>query len=65
MYRCTLNPGGVGSRIEISGSEGAYLDENCGTNPSRYLLGPKTLVKKIKNVDVGVSGVSGEHFRIK
>ena len=35
-----------GSRIEILGSEGVYLDEKCRTNPSRHLLGPKTPVKK-------------------
>ena len=29
----------LGSRIKMLGSEGVYLDENCGTNPSRYLLG--------------------------
>ena len=34
------------SRIEILGSEGVYLDEKCRTNPSRYLPGPKTTVKK-------------------
>ena len=38
----TLNPSDLGSRIEILGSEGVYLDENCGTNPSRYVPGPKT-----------------------
>ena len=27
------------------GSEGAYLHEKCGTNASRYLPGPKTLVE--------------------
>ena len=39
------------------GSEGVYLDEKCRTNPSRYLLGPKTPVKKIKNADLGGLGV--------
>ena len=39
------------------GSEGVYPDEKkCRTNPSRYLPGPKTPVKK-KNADFGVSGV--------
>ena len=33
------------SRIEILASEGVYLDENCGTNPSRYLPGPKTPIQ--------------------
>ena len=41
------------------GSEGVYLDEKCGTNPSRNLPGPKAPVKKLKNADFGVSGVSG------
>ena len=49
----------VRSRIKILGSEGVYLEENCGANPSRYLLGSKTPVKKIKKTDFGVSGVSG------
>ena len=35
----------LGSRIEILGSEGVYLDEKCRTNPSRHLPGPKTPVK--------------------
>ena len=43
-----------GSRIEIWGSEGVYLDENCRTNPSRYLPGPKAPSKKLKNIDFGV-----------
>ena len=30
------------------GSEGVYLDEKKRTNPSRYLPGPKTPVKKSK-----------------
>ena len=30
------------------GSEGVYLHEKCGTNPSRHLPGPKTPVKKKK-----------------
>ena len=39
------------SRIRILGSEGVYLDENCGTNPSRHLPGPNKNSKKIKNTD--------------
>ena len=35
----------LGSRIEILGSEGVYLDEKWRTNPSRHLPGPKTPVK--------------------
>ena len=38
------------------GSEGVYLHEKCGTDPSRHLPGPTTHVKQIKNADVGVSG---------
>ena len=41
------------------GSEGVYLHEECGTNPSRHLPGPKTLVK---NVDVGVSGDRAKNY---
>ena len=36
----------LGSRIEILGSEGVYLDEKCRTNLSRHLPGPKTPHKK-------------------
>ena len=32
------------------GSEGVYLDDKCRTNPSRYLPGPKTPVKKYKKM---------------
>ena len=39
-----------------------YLDENYGTNPSRYLPGPKTTVKKKSECRFGVSGVLGETF---
>ena len=35
----------VGVRIMKLGSEGVYLHEKCGTNPSRHLPGPKTPVK--------------------
>ena len=41
-------------------SQGAYLDENYRTNPSRYLPGPKPPHKKLKNADLGVSGDRGE-----
>ena len=30
------------------GSEGVYLHEKCGTNPSRYLPGLKMTVQKLK-----------------
>ena len=36
------------------GSEGVYLDEKCRTNPSRYIPGPKTPRKKLKNADFRV-----------
>ena len=49
----------LGSGIMKLGSEGVYLHEKCGTNPSRHLPGPKTNVEN-KNADFGVSGVSGE-----
>ena len=39
------------------GSEGMYLDENGGTNPSRYLPGPNTPVKKLKMSILGSRGV--------
>ena len=35
----------LGFIIVNVGSEGVYLDENCFTNPSRYLPGPKTTIK--------------------
>ena len=54
------------------GSEGAYLDENGGTNPSRYLPGPKAPVKNNKIVILGsrwfgvrVSGVLGVSNRVR
>ena len=37
-----------GSRIMNLGSEGVYLHEKCGTNPSRPLPGPKTTIKNQK-----------------
>ena len=37
-----------GFRMMKLGSEGVYLHEKCGTDASRYLLGPKTLVKNKK-----------------
>ena len=39
---------GWGSGIMKLGSEGVYLHEKCGTNPSRHLPGPKTPVKNKK-----------------
>ena len=39
---------GVGSGIMKLGSEGVYLHEKCGTNPSRHLPGPKTTIKNKK-----------------
>ena len=42
------------------GSEGVYLDEKCRTNPSRYLPGPKTPVKKLK---IPILGFRGLGFR--
>ena len=42
-----------------------YRHEKCGTNPSRHLPEPKTPVTKIKNVDFGVSGVSGDGLEDK
>ena len=41
------------------GSEGMYLDENCGTNPSIYLLWPKTPVKKKYMIFCSLGGVRG------
>ena len=40
-------------------SEGMYLDENCGTNPSRYLPEPKTPAKNHKMSILGSQGVRG------
>ena len=40
------------------GSEGVYLDEKWRTNPSRYLPGPKTPVKK------KILGFRGLGFRV-
>ena len=40
---------GWGSGIMKLGSEGVYLHEECGTNPSRHLLGAKTPIKNSKN----------------
>ena len=39
------------------GSEGVYLDEKWRTNPSRYLLGPKTPVENTKNPILGFRGL--------
>ena len=47
------------------GSEGVYLHEKCGTNPSRHLPGLKTLITNtifdfwVSGGSVGVSGVGG------
>ena len=42
------------------GSEGVYLDEKMRTNPSRYLPGPKTPVKK----KMPILGFRGLGFRV-
>ena len=42
------------------GSEGVYLHEKCGTNPSRHLPGPKTPVKNIKRPIWGSRGFRAE-----
>ena len=39
----------LGSIINILGTEGVYLHEQCHTNPSRHPLGPKTNVKNKKD----------------
>ena len=44
----------LGFRMMIVGSEGLYLDEKCGTNPSRHLPGLKTAIKN-KKPDFGIS----------
>ena len=46
-------------------SEGVYLDENCATNPSRHLPGPKTPIENLKMLGFGVSGASGGNFIYK
>ena len=38
------------------GSEGVYLHEKCGTNPSRHLPGSKTIVKNKKRPIWGSRG---------
>ena len=38
------------------GSEGVYLDENRGTNPSRHLPGTKTPVQNLKKLILGSRG---------
>ena len=50
-----------GSRIMNLGSEGVYLDENGGTNPSRYLPGPKT---PVKNLEISILGSRGVRTKI-
>ena len=42
-------------------SEGVYLDENCGTNPSRHLPGPKTALKNQKDPIFGSRGDRAEN----
>ena len=39
------------------GSEGVYLHEKCGTNPSRHLPGPKTTAKNQKMPILGFRGL--------
>ena len=45
-----------GSGMMNLGSEGLYLDENGGTNPSRYLPGLKIPVKELKTLIFGSRG---------
>ena len=47
---------GVGSGIMKLGSEGVYLHEKCGTNPSRHFPGPKTPIKNKKYRFGGLGG---------
>ena len=49
----------LGSGIMKLGSEGVYLHEKCGTNPSRHLPGLKTAINK-KNPILGSRGVRAE-----
>ena len=42
------------------GSEGVYLHEKCGTNPSRHLPGLKTTIKKLKMLVLGSRGFRAE-----
>ena len=39
------------------GSEGVYLHEKCGTNPSRYLPGLKTPLENKKRRFLGLIGI--------
>ena len=57
----SLNLIDLRSRIRILGSEGVYLDENCGTNPSRHLPGPKTALKNQKDPIFGSRGDRAEN----
>ena len=41
------------------GSEGVYLHEKCGTNPSRHLPGRKTNIKNKKRPIWGFVAISG------
>ena len=49
----------LGSGIMKLGSEGVYLHEKCGRNPSRHLPGPKTPVKNQKIPILGFRGAGG------
>ena len=41
-------------------SEGVYLDENCATNPSRHVPGPKMARKNKKMLILGSPGFRAE-----
>ena len=41
-------------------SEGVYLHENCVTNPSRHVPGPKTAMKNLKMLILGSRGFRAE-----
>ena len=45
FFGFSRNLRGWGSGIMKLGSEGVYLHEKCGTNPSRHLPGLKTAIK--------------------
>ena len=44
------------------GSEGVYLHEKCGTNPSRYLPGPKNTINIFRKCRFG--GLGGARAQI-
>ena len=54
IFSVLLNLMFLGSRIMKLGSEGVYMHEKCGTNPSRHLPGLKTPREKLKKSDFGV-----------